>query len=135
MNSSGNLLCAAAMAVALNSCLQVDHFTRDPSRFDGIYFGVAEAAPLYPTIKEQENWRVYALLGLIPWDEDRTRFAGDRLARIPATERDLKIAVTTEMTPLNYLANLGASLIPLGALLFTSRTTEVIGWRDADSGS
>jgi hypothetical protein len=131
--SALRLITALAVTSAISSCLQVDHFKGDPTEFDNIYFGSLERAPLHPEIAS-DQWRLYAILGLVPWDKEQLEFAGDYLARVAPDDQPTNVHITTELTVVNALANIGASLIPFGSLLFFSRHTEVVGWHDAPAG-
>ncbi len=122
------VLAALTLAAAVTACLQVDHFTGEPTGYDNLYFAPRDSAPLRPEISE-DKWRLYALLGLVDWKEEQLVFAGDRFARVHSDDRPLQIRVVTEATILNSLANIGAGIIPFGALLFTSRSTQVVGWQ------
>ena len=117
------------LACSFSSCLQVDHFTGVHGQYDNMYFASRTSAPLRPEIAG-DQWRMYALLGLVSWNEDQTRFAGDHLGQVASDGQARDIYVTTEMTIVNWLANVGVSFIPFGSLLFTARSTEVAGWSE-----
>ena len=131
--SALRLVAALALTCSLSSCLQVDHFTGDQARFDNLYFGSSSSAPLRPEISK-DQWRMYAILGLVPWKQEQLEFAGDYLAQVAPDDQPTNVHIVTEMTVVNFIANLGASLIPFGSLLFVSRSTEVAGWHDAPAG-
>jgi len=123
---------ALALTCTLWSCLQVDHFVDEPSSYDNVYFGAQ--APLEPQIDE-DQWRLYAVLGLVGWNQDQLEFAGNYLSKIDTDQRPTNVHIITELTFLNALANIGVSLIPLGSLFLVTRSTQVIGWSDPSSGS
>ena len=125
------LFASAALLCALSSCWAVDYFHGDPTRYDNLYFGSAQDAPMAPRLKD-DKWRNYAVYGLVVWDEPQTLFAGNRLGAVPADSRPMKMFVRSEETFVNVLAGLGVSLVlgPFGPLLFMPRTSEVVGWTD-----
>lgn len=118
----------AALACS-SACFTVDHFTGDPTQYDGLFFGDAKSAPEQPPLVD-DDWRNYAVWGLIPWDEAQTRFAGRRLSQVGAERRPMTMSVRSEMTFLNGLTSFGLSLLtgPFGALFFVPRSVEVRGW-------
>lgn len=125
----GRFLCLLALGCAQVSCFTVDHFADDPARFDHLYFGSSDAEPLRPPI-DDSKWRNYAVFGLVEWDKDQVRFAGNRLAHAGSAEAPLAIVVDTRQSFLNGLTSVGLSLIGgiLAPLLFIPRETEVVGW-------
>jgi len=122
--------CTLALTLPATSCFSVDHFTGDATRFDGLYFGDNESAPIEPPLRDNK-WRSYAVYGLVEWDEHETRFAGERLALVEAEQRPMEFAVVSEQTFLNGLVSfaLGTLTGPLGALLYVPRSIEVTGWQ------
>ena len=125
-----NLAATAALLLPLGACYTVDHFTGDPARYDGLYFAREKDAPEEPLVHDDE-WRNYAVWGLVEWDEKQTRFAGRRLAQVSDENRPMDIAVRSEQTFLNGLTSLGLGLLagPFGALFFVPRSIEVNGWQ------
>ena len=121
--------CALTLALSVTSCFTVDHFTGDPTRYDGLYFGDDKDAPVEPPL-HADQWRNYAVYGLIAWDESQTRYAGERLSQVGGDRRPMDVAVRSEMTFLNGLTSFGLSLLtgPFGALFFVPRSIEVSGW-------
>ena len=131
MTRLSRIACALSLAGALSSCLTVDHFPGDASRYDGLFFAPENAAPLEPALKDSQ-WRNYAIFGLVSWDGDQTRYAGTRLGEVGSENRPMRMVVHTEQSFVNGLTSFGLGLLGgiLAPLLFVPRTTEVTGWND-----
>ena len=128
MNRCKRALIALALSAPFTSCLAVEHFTEDPTQYDNLYFGPDAQEPERPFV-EDDQWRLYALFGLVPWSEDQIRFAGTALARVAPEQGRMDFTVTTEQTVINWLANVAISFIPFGSLVLTTRSTEVVAWK------
>ncbi|MEM1450670.1 MAG: hypothetical protein AAF957_20615 [Planctomycetota bacterium] len=119
--------CALLLTLPLSACYSVDHFAGDQSKYDGLYFGSEGAKPLEPAL-EDDKWRHYAILGLIPWDKDQIEFSGRRLAQVGSDSKPMNIVVESEMTFVQGLINVAVGFIPFGSLIFQTRNVEVSGW-------
>lgn len=109
------------------SCYHVEHYVDDPSRMDGLYFGPAEGhrQPEW----EDDNWRIYALFGLVAWSEKDTWWAGTYLSGIGPGLRPQSFHIVSGVSFLNGLSALGLAAVTgiLQPLLFVPWSTEVAG--------
>lgn len=113
----------------LTSCYSARHFTGDASRYDGLFFG-AENEAARPMIVD-DVWRMYAIWGIVGWNDEDEEFAGRRLSSLREGDRPARIYVRTQHSFMNGFAEFGVALLGgiLQPLLFVPRTTEVRAWK------
>lgn len=122
-----HLLPASFLLLVLGSCYHVQHYVDDASRMDGLYFGPASAHRQAEWM--DDKWRIYALFGLVAWEETQTWWAGTRLSGLAPGQRPATFHIVSGVSFLNGLSALGIAAVTgiFQPLLFVPYSTEVAG--------
>ena len=126
---------AVLLLSLLNSCYIAKHYTDNPADFDYVFFGQPTGVAVGSTrIDETEEWRIYALFGLVSWDRKDITWTADRLvSRGTMTSPVTQLELETQRTALNVLAEIGFAFIPLAGLVqpfvFRPRSATIRGRR------